>query len=262
MDEVAAATSRDGLRQIDRHTLHRRVEAHQRTRGHQHQQHQRQVLDTRVRAASSTPEVSMSSRWHRPPSRSSTRRRRTRGSGRPARWPPCPSLPAAADATAARPACPRTPARRPRAAPPAAHPAPAATSRGASSTCTTVTVWPGGDRVALLRGPPVDPHRAVLEERLDLARDSRAARRRRDPPAAPSCASTGTCPSSVVTRERLVDLLGGLEPVVRLLAHEPVGDARQLRDRRGLIARSARLGLQHLLPQLVRRLRVERRPPA
>ena len=48
MDEVAAATSRDGLRQIDRHALHRRVEAHQRTRGYQHQQHQCQVLDRRL----------------------------------------------------------------------------------------------------------------------------------------------------------------------------------------------------------------------
>jgi hypothetical protein len=48
MDEVAAATSRDGLCQIDSHTLHRRVEPHQRTRGHQHQQHQRQVLDRRL----------------------------------------------------------------------------------------------------------------------------------------------------------------------------------------------------------------------
>jgi hypothetical protein len=48
MDEVAAATSRNGLCQIDRHALHRRVEAHQRTRGHQHQQHQRQVFDRRL----------------------------------------------------------------------------------------------------------------------------------------------------------------------------------------------------------------------
>ena len=55
MDEVAAATSRDGLRQIDRHTLHRRVEAHQRTRGHQHQQHQRQVLDRRLTPLHASP---------------------------------------------------------------------------------------------------------------------------------------------------------------------------------------------------------------
>jgi hypothetical protein len=48
VDEVAATASRDGLRQIDRHALHRRVEAHQSTRGHQHQQHQRQVLDRRL----------------------------------------------------------------------------------------------------------------------------------------------------------------------------------------------------------------------
>jgi hypothetical protein len=45
MNEVAAATTRDGLGQIDRHALHRRMEAHQSTRCHQHQQHQRQVLD-------------------------------------------------------------------------------------------------------------------------------------------------------------------------------------------------------------------------
>src|SRR3954447_13955888 len=48
LHEVAAATSRDGLRQIDRHALHRRVEAHQRARRHQYQQHQRQVLDGRL----------------------------------------------------------------------------------------------------------------------------------------------------------------------------------------------------------------------
>jgi hypothetical protein len=48
MDEVAAAKPRDGLGQIDRHALHRRVEAHQRARGYQHQQHQRQILDRRL----------------------------------------------------------------------------------------------------------------------------------------------------------------------------------------------------------------------
>jgi hypothetical protein len=48
MQEVVAASPRDGLRQIDRHCLHRRVETHQSTRGHQHQQHQRQVLDRRL----------------------------------------------------------------------------------------------------------------------------------------------------------------------------------------------------------------------
>lgn len=48
VDAVAAATSRDGLRQIDRHALDRRVEAHESTRGNQHQQHQRQVLDRRL----------------------------------------------------------------------------------------------------------------------------------------------------------------------------------------------------------------------
>jgi hypothetical protein len=48
VNKVAAAMSRNGLRQIDRHALHRRVEAHQSTRGNQHQQHQRQVLDRRL----------------------------------------------------------------------------------------------------------------------------------------------------------------------------------------------------------------------
>ena len=48
MDEVATAMSRDGMRKVDRHALDRRVEAHQSTRGHQHQQHQRQVLDRRL----------------------------------------------------------------------------------------------------------------------------------------------------------------------------------------------------------------------
>ena len=37
VDKVAAAMSRDGLRQIDRVDLHRRVEAHESTRGNQHQ---------------------------------------------------------------------------------------------------------------------------------------------------------------------------------------------------------------------------------
>ena len=48
VDEVVAPTSRYGLRQVDRHALQRRVEAHQGARGHQHQQHQRQVLDRRL----------------------------------------------------------------------------------------------------------------------------------------------------------------------------------------------------------------------
>jgi hypothetical protein len=48
VDEVAAATSRDGMGKIDRHAFDRRVEAHKSTRGHQHQQHQRQVLDRRL----------------------------------------------------------------------------------------------------------------------------------------------------------------------------------------------------------------------
>jgi len=48
MQQVVAPSPRDGLRQIDRHALHRRVEAHQSTSGHQHQQDQSQVLDRRL----------------------------------------------------------------------------------------------------------------------------------------------------------------------------------------------------------------------